>query len=96
MRSGDTLLGIALRYDLTWQALADANDLTATSFLQIGQELAVPAAAADASASTTTSAVGSKQSFSLARVHTVDLAIRSLALPSNTMWTWQRCSRRTD
>ena len=47
VRAGDTLSGIAARHDVTWQALADANDLTENSYLQIGQELAIPGAAAE-------------------------------------------------
>jgi LysM repeat protein len=44
VKSGDTLLGIALSLDIAWEDLAAANDLTEDTFLQIGQELAVPGA----------------------------------------------------
>ena len=47
VRAGDTLSGIAARHDVTWQALADANDLTENSYLQIGQTLSIPGAAAE-------------------------------------------------
>jgi LysM repeat protein len=43
--SGDTLFGIALGYGLEWTELADANDLTEQSILQIGQVLRLPGAA---------------------------------------------------
>ena len=46
MEAGDTLYSIAVRNALTWQELADANGLTETSILQIGQELVIPGAAA--------------------------------------------------
>jgi LysM repeat protein len=44
VKSGDTLLGIALTLDMTWEELAAANDLTEDTFLQIGQKLDVPGA----------------------------------------------------
>jgi LysM repeat protein len=45
VKSGDTLLGIAIKLDIEWEELASANDLTEDTFLQIGQELRVPGAA---------------------------------------------------
>ncbi|MBI3960835.1 MAG: LysM peptidoglycan-binding domain-containing protein [Chloroflexi bacterium] len=39
---GDTLLGIALRFGMGWQALAAANGLTERSLLQIGDVLTIP------------------------------------------------------
>ncbi len=42
--SGDTLLGIALRFDIQWQALAAANGLGESSLLQIGEQLTIPGA----------------------------------------------------
>ena len=42
--SGDTLSGIATKFDISWQALADANKLNSRSTLRIGQELVVPGA----------------------------------------------------
>ena len=44
VRGGDTLLAIALRNHITWQALAEVNGLEEDSYLQIGQELTLPAA----------------------------------------------------
>ncbi len=44
VRAGDTLLGIALRLDVTVDDLLAANDITENDFLQIGQVLAVPGA----------------------------------------------------
>ncbi len=46
VEAGDTLYSIAVRNALTWEELADANGLTETSILQIGQELVIPGAAA--------------------------------------------------
>jgi LysM repeat protein len=45
VESGDTLLGIAIKLDIEWEELAAANDLTEDTFLQIGQQLDVPAGA---------------------------------------------------
>ncbi len=45
VQSGDTLLGIAIKLDIEWEELAAANDLTEDTFLQIGQQLDVPAGA---------------------------------------------------
>jgi len=42
VQPGDTLLGIALGYGLTWQELATANGLTGSSLLQLGQVLRIP------------------------------------------------------
>lgn len=39
---GDSLLGIALRYDVTVAALTEANNLSVTSLLGIGQVLIIP------------------------------------------------------
>ena len=47
VRAGDTLSTIAARHNVTWQALAAANDLTESSYLQIDQELAIPGAATE-------------------------------------------------
>lgn len=40
--AGDTLLGIALKYKLSWQEVANANQLGEHDLLQIGQELVIP------------------------------------------------------
>jgi LysM repeat protein len=45
VRNGDTLLGIALQHNVTWQALANANGLAENDLLQIGQMLTIPGAA---------------------------------------------------
>jgi LysM repeat protein/uncharacterized protein YkwD len=45
VKAGDTLLAIAINHDLAWETLAEANNLDGDSFLQIGQELAIPGAA---------------------------------------------------
>jgi LysM repeat protein len=42
IRSGDTLLGIAIRYGLDWQDIALANKLSEADLLQIGQILRLP------------------------------------------------------
>jgi LysM repeat protein len=43
VKSGDTLLAIAIELEVDWEELAAANDLNEDSFLQIGQQLKVPA-----------------------------------------------------
>ncbi len=45
VQSGDTLLAIGIKLGIDWEDLAAANDLTEDSFLQIGDQLKVPAAA---------------------------------------------------
>ncbi|MBP7962165.1 MAG: LysM peptidoglycan-binding domain-containing protein [Caldilineaceae bacterium] len=42
VQPGDTLLGIALGYGLTWQEVGAANGLTGSSLLQLGQVLRIP------------------------------------------------------
>ena len=44
IRAGDTLLAIALRFDLSWQAIASLNGLGETSLLQVGQIIQLPGA----------------------------------------------------
>ncbi len=44
VQPGDTLLGIALNYGLTWQDVAGANGMTGSELLQVGQLLWVPVA----------------------------------------------------
>jgi LysM repeat protein len=44
VKSGDTLLAIAINQDVSWQELADVNGLEEDTFLQIGQELILPGA----------------------------------------------------
>ena len=41
--AGDTLLTIALRYNIAWQEVAAVNGLQEFDLLQIGQEIALPA-----------------------------------------------------
>ena len=40
--TGETLSGIAVNYGVTIQSLAQANDVTITSFVYIGQQLCIP------------------------------------------------------
>lgn len=42
IQPGDTLYGLALRYGVTAQAIADANGLTLYSILYVGQTLTIP------------------------------------------------------
>jgi len=42
VRRGDTLSGIAARYGITWQALAQANGLSGWSIIYPGQQLRIP------------------------------------------------------
>lgn len=42
VRSGDTLVGIAGRFDTTWQVLAELNDIEDPGRLRVGQELTLP------------------------------------------------------
>lgn len=65
--AGDTLLGIALRFGMTWQALAAANGLGEFSLLQIGDVLTIPGA--DRTTAKETAAAA--KPVSVARTHTV-------------------------
>ena len=58
IQPGDTLFAVATRYDVSWTTLAEANNLTDESILQIGQVIVLPGAAGEAgvAASTSTSA----------------------------------------
>ncbi len=42
LRSGDTLLGIAVRFDTSVQAIQDANGITNPTGLMVGQEIVIP------------------------------------------------------
>src|SRR5699024_9231487 len=42
VRSGDTVSGIAARYDTTVRAIIDANDLDSRALIRIGQTLRIP------------------------------------------------------
>ena len=46
VRAGDTLYGVAVRNNVTWQALAEINGLDEDSLIQIGQKLQLPAVVA--------------------------------------------------
>jgi LysM repeat protein len=46
VQSGDTLFGVAARYDLTWQELASLNGLGEFSVLELGRVLRIPSPAA--------------------------------------------------
>jgi LysM repeat protein len=56
VKSGDTLSSIAARYGITWQELAQANGLTSSSRLRVGQELIVPVKGAPQAAAPTATA----------------------------------------
>jgi LysM repeat protein len=42
VRSGDTLLGLALKYHITWKSLVNENHLAYPYFLEPGQVLKLP------------------------------------------------------
>ena len=62
VRIGDTLFGIAIRYGITRRALAEANGITETAQVVIGQKLTIPgqggATASASSSSTALAATG--------------------------------------
>lgn len=68
VRKGETLSGIAGRYDTSVDALRDANNLRRTSLLQIGQRLVIPVPGGSAAAVEVTS---SKPSYRT-RTSTID------------------------
>jgi murein DD-endopeptidase MepM/ murein hydrolase activator NlpD len=54
IRGGDSLLAIAGQYDITVQALQEANGITDPRYLQVGQELVIPRPVAQAGDQTPT------------------------------------------
>ncbi len=90
VRAGDTLSGIAARHDVSWQALAAANALTESSYLQIGQELAIPGAATEPLRlrQTTGATGGPVAPLPAARAYTVQRGdtIFAIALRSDVDW----------
>ena len=42
VQAGETMLGIAVQYDTTTQAIMEANNLSDPNFLRVGQELVIP------------------------------------------------------
>ncbi|MEZ4556651.1 MAG: LysM domain-containing protein [Caldilineaceae bacterium] len=52
VKSGDTLISIAIHHNISWEALAAANGLGEHSVLQIGQLLRIPGQPAAKSADT--------------------------------------------
>jgi LysM repeat protein len=84
VQPGDTLLGVALRYGLTWQELAAANGLTEHDLLQIGQKLVLPGQNNPALTATTPNPALTKT----ARYHTVGAGetIISIALHYGLNW----------
>src|SRR5699024_5392 len=51
VRSGDTVSGIAARYDTTVRAIIDANDLDSRALIRIGQTLRIPGSGGSSSSS---------------------------------------------
>lgn len=54
LRGGDTLMGIAMQFDTTVQAIQDANGITNPTGLMVGQEIVIPQPAAKAAGLTPT------------------------------------------
>jgi peptidoglycan DL-endopeptidase LytE len=67
VRAGDTLVGIASRYDVTLASLLAVNDLTVTSLIVPGQRLTLPAGAV-ASSATTGSAIDRVLTYAVAQL----------------------------
>ncbi len=42
VQAGETLLGIAVQYNTTTEAIMEANNLSDANFLRVGQELVIP------------------------------------------------------
>jgi LysM repeat protein len=53
VQPGDTLSSIALRYGTTWQAVAQANNLSNPNQIYVGQKLQIPTTSGDSSGGTT-------------------------------------------
>ena len=68
VRSGDTLYAVARRHGITLSQLAEANGLSVTDHLRIGQTLLIPQAGAT---TTTHSYSGSSRSYTVRSVDTL-------------------------
>ena len=62
VKSGDYLTKIADAYDVTWSALAEANDLKSPYVIYVGQKLCIPGKSTSGSTGSTTGSSG-KASF---------------------------------
>ena len=83
--SGDTLSAIALKYKVTWQELASANDLKDPYPLYVGQSLCIPASSTGSSSSADTSVTTSTARFSVTRDGNY-LTIKVNNLPKNSVF----------
>lgn len=81
VQPGDTLAGVALIYNLSWQELARENGLGEASTLQIGQELRIPGSIAKASADLADDAVTS------ANATVADIPAAHIVEPGDTIIT---------
>ncbi len=93
VQAGDTLVGIAARYGLSWQQLAAANGLREHSLLQIGQVLQIPGrgqAALPAAASTPPPAeLLAGLDLENARPYTVRAGDTLFSIAARSGLTWQ-------
>jgi LysM repeat protein len=61
VQPGDTLAGIGARFGIDWQVIAQANGLTGSSTLQVGQQLIIPGANATAAPPSTRAPVATQE-----------------------------------
>jgi LysM repeat protein len=66
VKSGDTLSSIAFTYNVNWQDIASANNLSSPYVLTIGQALCVPGAANTSTSSTGTTTTTATKGFTIA------------------------------
>ena len=70
VKAGDTLSGIAQRHGVTLVALADANGLTTSAWVYVGQTLTIPSGGSNGTGSASS---GASSSASATTVYTVQL-----------------------
>jgi murein DD-endopeptidase MepM/ murein hydrolase activator NlpD len=81
VQDGDNLWAISRRYDVTVDALARANDLTADSTLRLGKELSIPAAGS-------TTPVTASPSKSAPRTASASgSTVTHVVQPGDTLWS---------
>jgi len=80
VQDGDNLWAISRRYDVTVDALARANDLTADSTLRLGKELSIPAAGS-------TTPVTASPSKSAPRTANASPTVNYVVQPGDTLWS---------
>ena len=85
VKSGDTLWGVARRYDVTVPALAAANDMTTQSTLSMGARLVIPGGAGGSASSE-----GTAMTYHVRRGDTLSEIAEKFNVSVRQLMTWNR------